>query len=60
MSLAHAMAFAAWTRYCGREPQECREEAEAVITYATELRGCDGPRPCGLLRESATPSTAQA
>ena len=36
MSLGHAMVFAAWVRHCRREPLACREQAEAVIAYATE------------------------
>jgi tetratricopeptide (TPR) repeat protein len=36
MTLASAMIFAAWIRYCRREPDACFEEAEAVIAHATE------------------------
>jgi DNA-binding winged helix-turn-helix (wHTH) protein/tetratricopeptide (TPR) repeat protein len=36
LSLAHAMYFSAWIRQCRREPETCREEAEALITHATE------------------------
>jgi adenylate cyclase len=34
MSLAFAMAYADWLRILRREPQECRVQAEAVLSYA--------------------------
>ncbi len=36
MSVAQAMVFAAWVRLCRREPDACREHAEAVIDYCSE------------------------
>jgi predicted ATPase len=36
MSLASALAFAAWIRCCRREPDSCFEQAEGLIAHATE------------------------
>ena len=47
MSIALAMTYSAWVRLFRREPEACREEAEALIDYASEqfLRFCT---PFGL------------
>jgi predicted ATPase len=36
MSVAQAMVFAGWVRLCRREPDACREHAEAAIDYCTK------------------------
>jgi DNA-binding winged helix-turn-helix (wHTH) protein/predicted ATPase len=48
MSLALILMNASWLRLLRREPRECREHAEALIAYATEL-GAPFFIPNGLL-----------
>jgi DNA-binding winged helix-turn-helix (wHTH) protein/predicted ATPase/type II secretory pathway predicted ATPase ExeA len=49
LSLALALMNAGWLRLLRREPRECREQAEALIDYATE-QGVPFWMPNGLLQ----------